>query len=124
MSLTRQQRVRLGSLLVLVCLFFVVAAARLVHLQIIQHDQFTEIVRNQSEGTVDIPATRGLVYDRNGQVVADNIVVSSLYAYPANKEELKAVETYLEKFFKLKCLFGNCLIRLLLLSSLLLLKII
>ena len=102
MSLTRQQRVRLGSLLVLVCLFFVVAAARLVHLQVFKNAQYTEIVRNQSEGTVDIPAARGLVYDRNGQVVADNIVVSSLYAYPADKKELRAVGIYLEKFLKLK----------------------
>jgi len=101
-SLTRQQRLRLGTLLVLVCLFFVVVAARLVHLQVLKHAQYTEIVRNQSEGTVDIPAARGLVYDRNGQVVADNIIVSSLYAYPANQEELKSVGSYLEKFLKLK----------------------
>lgn len=102
MSLTRQQRVRLGSLLVIVCLFFVVAAARLVHLQVFKHAQYSEIVRNQSEGTVDIPAARGLVYDRNGQVVADNIIVSSLYAYPADNKELKAVGIYLEKFLQLK----------------------
>lgn len=102
MSLTRQQRVRLGTLLVLVCLFFVVAAARLVHLQVFKHAQYTEIVKNQSTGTVDIPAARGLIYDRSGQVVADNIVVSSLYAYPADKKELKAVGAYLEKFLKLK----------------------
>jgi len=100
--LTRQQRLRLGILLAMVCLFFAVATARLVHLQVFKHSQYCEIVKNQSEGTIDIPADRGLVYDRNGQIVADNIVVSSLYAYPANKGELKAVGKYLEQFFDLK----------------------
>ncbi len=102
MSLTRQQRLRLGTLLVFVCLFFVLVAARLVHLQIINHDAYTEVVKKQSEGTVEIPADRGLIYDRNGQVVADNIVVSSLYAWCSNEREVAEVAAYLEKLYKLR----------------------
>jgi len=101
-SLTRQQRLRLGIMLAMVCLFFAAAAARLVHLQVLKHSEYCEIVKRQSEGTVDIPADRGLVYDRSGQVVADNIVLSSLYAYPTNQRELKAVAGYLDRFFNLK----------------------
>jgi len=101
-NLTGQQRLRLGILLAVVSLFFATAAARLVHLQVIKHSRYCEIVKRQSEGTVDIPADRGLVYDRNGQVVADNIVLSSLYAYPTNQRELKQVGNYLDRFFNLR----------------------
>ncbi|MEA3297258.1 MAG: penicillin-binding transpeptidase domain-containing protein [candidate division Zixibacteria bacterium] len=102
MKLTRQQRLRLGVLFVMIVLFFMVASARLVHLQVIKHDQYEKVVTRQSAGEIEIPADRGLIYDRNGCVVADNIVLASLYAYPSDEKELKKAARYLEKVLNLK----------------------
>ncbi|MCK4607614.1 MAG: PASTA domain-containing protein [candidate division Zixibacteria bacterium] len=102
MRLTRQQRIRFGILFVVVALFLVVIAGRLVHLQVFNHSRYSEIVEGQSAGEVVIPAARGLIYDRNGLVVAENIARSSLYAYPASKSELGRVERYVEKLLGLE----------------------
>jgi len=101
MKRTRQEKLRLGLLFVVVCCFFASIAARLVHLQIILSPVYSEIVQKQSSGTVPIPASRGLVYDRNGKVVANNVYKCSLYAYPRDNSELKQVASYVEKLFDL-----------------------
>ena len=102
MKRTRQEKLRLGLFFVLVCCFFVVAIARLVHLQILLSPDYSKIVTKQSSGRVAIPASRGIVYDRNGKVVANNIIKCSVYAYPADKAELNRVASYVEKVFDLK----------------------
>lgn len=102
MKRTRQERFRLGTLFVLVCAFFIVAAARLGHFQVLLHPRCSRIVEQQSTSRVAIPAERGLIYDRTGTIVADNVTVSSLYAYPVGDEQLGNVCDYLERLFDLK----------------------
>lgn len=101
MNRTKLERVRLGIILVYVIVFFLTALARLIHLQIILGPEYSRMVDRQSSGKVPIPAVRGFVYDRNGKLVANNVYASSLYANPADKEELWAVSGYLEKLYRL-----------------------
>ncbi len=102
MTRTRQERFRLGSLVVLVCLFFAVAVGRLVHLQVWKHTEYAKKVTDQTSGRVTIPAERGRIYDRRGSIVADNVSVSSLYAYPIDSRQLLNISTYLERSYALK----------------------
>lgn len=102
MKRTRQERFRLGVLFVFVCTFFLVVVLRLGHFQVLLHPPYSKIVEDQTSGRVSIPAERGIICDRNGTIVADNISVSSLYAYPLSKEELDEASHYLERLFKLK----------------------
>ena len=101
MKRTHQEKIRLGLILVMVCLFFGVVAVRLVHLQVVLGNDYSEIVARQSSGTLPIPASRGILYERNGRVVANNVVLKSLFAYPASKEQLWQVAAYIEKVFNL-----------------------
>ncbi len=101
MSRTRQESLRLGFLFVIVCTSFVLALGRLVHLQIYKSAEYSAIVERQSSGKISIPAWRGILYDRNGQVVANNVVASSLYAWADSKRELRRVAAYLEKIYHL-----------------------
>lgn len=101
MSRTRQENRRLGLLFVIVALFFAVFIGRLVHLQIVLNESYNGIVERQSSGKLTIPAERGLIYDRNGQVVAKNVIGSSLYAYPDTPGETDSVARYLDRFFEL-----------------------
>jgi cell division protein FtsI (penicillin-binding protein 3) len=102
MKRTKLERVRLGIIFVFVIVFFVTAFARLVHLQIILGPNYSRIVERQSSGKVPIPAVRGFIYDRNGNLVASNVYASSLYANPSNKRELREVASYLEQLFNLR----------------------
>jgi cell division protein FtsI/penicillin-binding protein 2 len=43
-----------------------------------------------------------MIYDRNGEVVVDNVVASSLYAYPTNRRELGKVAAYVEDLFGMR----------------------
>lgn len=101
MTRTRQERIRLGVIFIVIVLFFAVAVTRLVHLQVYEHDKYSAIVDKQSSGRVSIPAERGLVYDRNGQLVAKNVIGSSLYAYPSNSEQLRSTAAFLDRYCKL-----------------------
>lgn len=99
MKRTRTERIRLGVLIILMTLFFASVVARLSHLQIFQHDRYSRIVQRQSGGTVGIPAPRGVIYDRRGQVVAKNEIASSLYAYPVSNAQITRVGAYLDKLY-------------------------
>ncbi|MDF1544772.1 MAG: penicillin-binding transpeptidase domain-containing protein [bacterium] len=97
MKRTRQEKLRLLILFTLMALFFVLVTIRLLHFQVVKAAQYREIVNDQSTGTVEIPADRGVIYDRNGRVVANNVYQQSLVAYPETKEEVKNVARYIEK---------------------------
>ena len=99
MKRTRQERLRLAVMAIVVVLFFSLAVARLVHLQVVNGERYREIVERQSRGTVGIPGERGLIYDRNGEVVAKNISEKSLYAYPLYDNQVAEVARYLDRFY-------------------------
>ena len=101
MKRTRQEKVRLGILFVITCCFFLAVFMRLVHLQVILNDRYAKVVERQSGGKVPIPSTRGVVYDRNGRVMANNVFQASVYAYPETKDELNRIARYVEKVWNL-----------------------
>jgi cell division protein FtsI (penicillin-binding protein 3) len=102
MTRTRQENIRLRVIFALVICFFMVAVARLAHLQLYLGDAYAAIVERQSSAKVDIPAERGMVYDRFGELVAKNVIVSSLYAWPNDLAEVEQVARYLEKSYGLR----------------------
>ncbi len=99
MTRTRQEHLRLGLLFTFVIICFVVFAARLAHLQLYLNQRYSAVVSRQSTGKLTIPAERGLIYDRNGQVVAKNVIGCSLYAFPENAAEVDSVGRYLDRLF-------------------------
>jgi len=98
-SVSRQQRVRLGILLIGMTAFFALILLRLAQLQIVKASEYGEIVQRQSGGKISIPAERGNIYDRHGRLVAKNVNRSSLYAHPESRREVRQVAAYLEGLF-------------------------
>ncbi|WP_313516006.1 penicillin-binding protein 2 [Pseudomonas sp.] len=68
-SLVRR-RVIVGA--VVVVLLTLTLVARLYFLQVIQYDYHSTLSENNRVHVQPIPPTRGLIYDRNGVIVADN----------------------------------------------------
>ena len=67
---TVRSRVVVGA--VAVCVLLLVLIARLYFLQVIQYDYHSTLSENNRVHVQPIPPTRGLIYDRNGVIIADN----------------------------------------------------
>lgn len=71
--------------------WMLIIGARLVQLQVSQHDTFTAKARNQQLSSIETSATRGPVVDRQGRELARSIETASFYADP--REVLDANDT-------------------------------
>ncbi len=65
-----RRRVYVG--LAVVMAFFGVLAARMYYLQVVQYDYHSTLSESNRVHVQPIPPTRGLIYDRNGRIIADN----------------------------------------------------
>ena len=71
--------------LVLVGWMFLIGA-RLVHLQITQHDDLAGRARKQQLGAIETSPTRGQLLDRQGRELARSIDTESFFADPSEIE--------------------------------------
>lgn len=55
-----------------ICVLFLVIIGKFYQLQIIDHDEYANDLRASVERVIDIPAPRGLIYDRYGRPLAIN----------------------------------------------------
>ena len=110
-ELTFSSRAVIAGLLVLLALAALVM--RLVQLQVIEHDHFTTLSKDNRVKLVPLPPTRGLIYDRNGLLLAQNRPAYSLEMVPEQVKDIDATlkqlaevieidEDDLERFHKLK----------------------
>src|SRR5262245_66009 len=56
--------------------------ARLIVLQVMQYDQMMARAERQQLSTVDAPAKRGEIFDRNGRLLAYSVDADTIYAVP------------------------------------------
>ncbi len=91
-SLTRSRiRVISGAMVILLASLLV----RLVYIQIIQRDKYKNLAMQQRMRKVDLPASRGGIYDRKGKSLAVNIAMDSVYASPNQMSDRSQVASKL-----------------------------
>jgi cell division protein FtsI (penicillin-binding protein 3) len=61
---------------------FGVVGAKLVLVQVIQHEKYAEVGKRVIKDRQEIPAQRGTIYDRNGEILAVDLVHYSLGIFP------------------------------------------
>ena len=64
--------------------------ARLVYLQVVQHDELLARAERQQMRTVEAPAKRGELLDRRGRVLAYSVDADTIYAVPTEIEDADA----------------------------------
>src|SRR3990167_1559442 len=79
------------------CLLLLILIGRQFYLQIIQHKTYATLARNNQVRMISITPTRGLIYDRNGVLLADNTPDFSLEIVPYRVSDLEELITRLEK---------------------------
>ncbi|MFA5144045.1 MAG: penicillin-binding transpeptidase domain-containing protein [Candidatus Omnitrophota bacterium] len=75
--------------IVVFCLFFValvVLALRLFYIQVIRHDFYYKLANEQHTVSVEVPSTRGTIFDRSMRVLAVNLNSNSVFV---NAREIK-----------------------------------
>jgi len=65
-----------------VVLVFAVLLGRMIQLQLVECDHYAQLARENITRTVTLPATRGVIRDTNGRVVATNRAAYNVYLTP------------------------------------------
>ena len=86
---------------ILAGILFAIILARLAVLQVVDHEHFKTLSHNNRVGIEPLPPQRGLIYDRNGVVLAENIPTFSLELTPEKVDSLDETLTSLVKLFNL-----------------------
>jgi penicillin-binding protein 2 len=88
-SMLFRRRALAGFVLIVLCLCLLVG--RFVFLQVLHHDEF--VTRSQANRVKPraIPPARGLIYDRNGVLLADNVPAFRLEVVPEQVKDMPAL---------------------------------
>lgn len=76
-------------------LLFAILAARLTYIQAYQSLELTDAQINQLMGEIPVTASRGNIYDRNGNILAQDASASSVYVRPSAVKDPEATGTIL-----------------------------
>lgn len=90
----REQRLffsRVIASAVAVLLLTGVLVGRLVQLQVFDYQRFSELSQDNRLRIEPLPPTRGLIFDRNGLVIAENLPTWQLVAVPEQIADLDGV---------------------------------
>ena len=91
-------QVRLGVAGLAVLIAFALLLARFVWLQVLQHDAYSAKAEENRIAVVPLPPNRGLILDRNGEILARNYLAYTLEIFPAQVRDLEATIAQLAEF--------------------------
>src|SRR5690554_5989730 len=86
LSIDKDSRRLKGSLRVLqfiVALLLVIYLGRLVQLQVLEYETYNPISQRNSVRQEIVNPSRGLILDRNGTILVENVPVYSIYVTPS-----------------------------------------
>lgn len=75
-------------------------AIRLARIQLVDHARFAKMARAQQCKKIVLPARRGSILDRNGNILAESLQVGSIYADPAEIDNIPNVAYHLARILK------------------------
>lgn len=96
-----------------IVLFNIGLTARLIYLQVVGHEHYSSLSKNNRVKISPLPPTRGLIFDRNGEILAENVTTYSLEVIPEQVNDLDQTisslqrllnldQEEIERFYKLK----------------------
>ncbi len=92
---------RAAIALAITLLLLMAVMARLVYLQVFSHEHFSTLANENRINLVAIPPTRGLIYDRNGVLLAQNLPSFSLEIIPEQVKDMEATLAGLQELISL-----------------------
>lgn len=87
---THKFRVRLAISAVFVLLLFLILLARFSYLQVVQRDHYHTLAEANRISISPLVPNRGMIFDRNGEILAQNYSIYTLEVIPSKVHELEA----------------------------------
>jgi len=87
---TQMFNIRVALALIFSLVMILVIIIRLIFLQIFDHDLYTTLSEQNRFFISSIPPTRGLIYDRNGVLLAQNLPAYNLELIPERVKNIDA----------------------------------
>ncbi len=85
----------------IILIFFLILLIRLMYLQLFEHHFYATLSKRNVISIIPVKPNRGLIYDRNGVLLAKNIPVYSLMIIPGRVKDLKNTINSLVKVIQL-----------------------
>ncbi|NOQ93601.1 MAG: penicillin-binding protein 2 [Methylophaga sp.] len=82
-------------------ILFIVVMVRLAILQIVEYEHFSSLSNQNRVDIGPLPPQRGLIYDRNGVILAENVPTFSLELTPENVPDLELALAELAQMFSI-----------------------
>ena len=96
----KEQRLFLSRLIIAIVVILLLAGvlvSRLFQLQVLEHQRFTAMSQGNRLRIEPLPPTRGLIFDRNGVVLAENLPTWELVVIPEEVADLDSTLDALEE---------------------------
>ncbi len=84
-------RNRITILFTIILLLVLILVARLGYLQIHQYQRFSTLAQNNRIDISPLPPIRGLIFDRNGEILAENLKAYNLEILPDKVEDMDSL---------------------------------
>ena len=92
-KISKGYKIRANILCLCILVIFAVLLYQLVRIQILDHKKYTSLAFSQQFKKQDIPTRRGVIFDRNGLMLAESVQVGSVFADPlAIKDKKKTAQ--------------------------------
>jgi cell division protein FtsI/penicillin-binding protein 2 len=89
---------RLSTIQIAIVVWMAVIGAKLVWLQVKQHESLVARATRQQQAAINLSPMRGVIYDRNGNELARSVAVKSLYASPGDITDASGLADKLSSF--------------------------
>jgi len=91
-----RSRAIVAAVIVFIALALIIT--RLIYLQVSNFDHYTTLSKENYQKRIPIPPVRGLIYDRNGALLADNHIE---YVLAAKRDDVKDMDGTLQRLMQL-----------------------
>ncbi len=93
---------RVISFVIIIIILTLALVSRMLYLQVVNHEHFTTLSQNNRVNIIPVPPPRGLIYDVNGVVLAQNLPSFTLELIPEKIKDIAATISRLKKFINIE----------------------
>lgn len=88
--------------LLIALILLAILVGRLIYLQVVSHEHFITLSDDNRIKILPLPPNRGLIYDRNGLILADNLPSYRLEITPEQVEDIEATLDELQEMISIR----------------------
>lgn len=93
----KEYHLRIKTILVVIILLFILIISKIFYIQVFSYNKLNDYANDLWSRNLPIEANRGIIFDRNGVVIADNITTTSLVLIPNQIVDKESTSKFLSE---------------------------